>query len=73
MANRTVRIVPATIERNTQLPIGSHERRKVAAYARVSTDTDEQLTSYEAQVDYYARYEPIITGKCNNLSYNCNN
>jgi len=28
----------------------------VAAYARVSTDSDEQLTSYEAQVDYYTKY-----------------
>ena len=29
---------------------------KVAAYARVSTDTEEQISSYEAQVDYYTRY-----------------
>ena len=29
-------------------------RRRVAAYARVSTDSEEQLTSYEAQVDYYS-------------------
>jgi DNA invertase Pin-like site-specific DNA recombinase len=34
-------------------------KRRVAAYARVSTDSKEQLTSYEAQVDYYTRY---ITG-----------
>jgi len=27
----------------------------VAAYARVSTDTDEQFTSFEAQVDYYTQ------------------
>lgn len=26
------------------------KRRRVAAYARVSTDSDEQFTSYEAQV-----------------------
>lgn len=30
-------------------------RKRVAAYARVSTDHEEQQTSYEAQVDYYAR------------------
>lgn len=29
---------------------------RVAAYARVSTNSEEQLTSYEAQVDYYTRY-----------------
>ena len=31
-------------------------RRRVAAYARVSTDTEEQLTSYEKQVAYYTEY-----------------
>lgn len=29
--------------------------RRVAAYARVSTATEEQATSYEAQVDYYTQ------------------
>lgn len=33
----------------------SHKRR-VAAYARLSTDQDEQFTSYEAQIDYYTKY-----------------
>jgi DNA invertase Pin-like site-specific DNA recombinase len=28
----------------------------VAGYARVSTDSDEQFTSYEAQIDYYTQY-----------------
>lgn len=31
-------------------------RRRVAAYARVSTDSEEQLTSYETQVKYYTEY-----------------
>ena len=30
-------------------------KRRVAAYARVSTDKDEQITSYKAQVDYYKK------------------
>ena len=29
---------------------------RVAAYARVSSDSDDQINSYIAQVDYYARY-----------------
>lgn len=29
---------------------------KVAAYARVSTEQDEQQSSYEAQVNYYNQY-----------------
>lgn len=31
-------------------------KRRVVGYARVSTDHDEQFTSYEAQVDYYTRF-----------------
>ena len=39
------------------MPYGSEYRKKrVAAYARVSTDSEEQLSSYEAQVDFYTRH-----------------
>ena len=31
----------------------SAKRLKVAAYCRVSTDQEEQESSYEAQIDYY--------------------
>lgn len=37
-------------------PSVQQRKRRVAAYARVSTDSDEQLSSYEAQVDFYTRY-----------------
>lgn len=52
-----VTVIPA----KKDLPVNvlsNEERRKlrVAAYARVSTNLEEQLTSYEAQVDYYTRY-----------------
>ena len=30
--------------------------KRVAAYACVSTDNEEQLTNYEAQVSYYTDY-----------------
>lgn len=32
------------------------KKKKVAVYARVSTDSDEQLTSYEQQVAYYTDF-----------------
>ncbi len=38
------------------LPNAPQKKKRVAAYARVSTDSDEQLTSYEAQVDFYTRH-----------------
>ncbi|WP_235814640.1 recombinase family protein [Propionispora sp. 2/2-37] len=31
-------------------------KKRVAAYCRVSTDQEEQLSSYEAQVNYYTNY-----------------
>ena len=36
----------------TEIP----EKLRVAAYARVSTEQDEQQSSYEAQVDFYTHY-----------------
>ena len=46
---------PATKNLFTAIPTASLSRRRVAAYARVSTDSDEQFTSYEAQIDYYTK------------------
>lgn len=34
----------------------AERKDETAGYARVSTDSEEQLTSYEAQVDYYTNY-----------------
>ena len=48
--------IPATIGKYTSKPINSRAKLKVACYARVSTDHEEQQTSYEAQVDYYTNY-----------------
>lgn len=48
--------IPATISRYTAVPINSTKKRRVAGYARVSTDHEDQVTSYEAQVDYYTNY-----------------
>ena len=53
---KTVTVIPATINPLTKLPAFSVQKRRTAGYARVSTDKDEQFTSYEAQVDYYTKY-----------------
>ena len=53
---QNVRVIPATINRMTSAPVASVAKRKVAGYARVSTDLEEQQSSYEAQVDYYTNY-----------------
>ena len=51
-----VKVIPATRDRFTARPNTQCQRRRVAAYARVSTDSFEQLTSYAAQIDYYTKY-----------------
>ena len=56
MAQRIVHTIPATVNRFTASPIMQKSKRKVAGYARVSTDMEEQLTSYDAQVKYYTDY-----------------
>ena len=51
-----VTIIPAKLDRATFMPLDKPKKRRVAGYARVSTDSEEQLTSYEAQVSYYTEY-----------------
>lgn len=53
---KSVTTIPASINRFTASPINELRKRRTAGYARVSTDSDEQFTSYEAQVDYYTNY-----------------
>lgn len=48
--------LPATLNPLTHLPKVAAQKRRVAGYARVSTDSDEQFTSYEAQVDHYTKF-----------------
>ena len=56
MQPRKITEIPATISRFTAMPINSMKKRRVAGYARVSTDHEDQVTSYEAQVNYYTNY-----------------
>lgn len=48
--------IPARLHPATFVPLESTAKRKVAGYARVSTDSEEQQTSYAAQVSYYTDY-----------------
>ena len=51
---RAVRVIPAVRDYSTGQATDSFApKRRVAGYARVSTDSDDQYASYEAQVDYY--------------------
>ena len=49
---KKISMIPAKVQydRNVKL---SEKKMKVAAYCRVSTELEEQDSSYEAQVEYY--------------------
>ena len=47
-------VIPAKVETPQEQDKKRHLR--VAAYCRVSTDSDEQATSYEAQVEHYTAF-----------------
>ena len=53
---KNVTVIPATLNYYSAVPTSEAKRKKVAAYARVSTDKAEQITSYEMQVRYYTNY-----------------
>lgn len=52
---RTIVHIPAQ-PRATTVSATENTRLRTAAYCRVSTEQEEQLNSYEAQVDYYTHY-----------------
>ena len=51
-----VTTIPATKNKFTALSSASIAKSRTAGYARVSTGSDEQFTSYEAQIDYYTKF-----------------
>lgn len=53
---RTVQKIESRASLTSSAPDIEQPRKRVAAYARVSTDSEEQLSSYEAQVEFYTRY-----------------
>ena len=53
-----VMLIPARrqVGNNARKQEEEKPKLRVAAYCRVSTDSDEQATSYEAQVAHYTEY-----------------
>lgn len=53
MANKIITVIPATKSMFATPYQHTSQRKRVAAYARVSTDSEEQENSFDAQVRYY--------------------
>ena len=60
-----VMLIPARrqVGNNARKQEEEKPKLRVTAYCRVSTDSDEQATSYEAQVEHYTEYiQKILIG-----------
>lgn len=53
---RNVTVIPAKKTIGTQIATDKKQKTRVAAYCRVSTDSDEQETSYEMQIGHYTSF-----------------
>ena len=60
--NENVTLIPARVRPGNRISKAEEKPKlKVAAYCRVSTDSDEQAGSYEAQVKHYTDYISMNT------------
>jgi len=55
-ATKNITVIPARRRVGNTVNKEVKPKLKVAAYCRVSTDSDEQATSYEAQVEHYTDF-----------------
>ncbi|ABZ85371.1 DNA recombinase, putative [Heliomicrobium modesticaldum Ice1] len=55
-AAKTVSVIPAKPKQNRTAEANARQKLRVAAYCRVSTDNEEQASSYEVQIEHYTRY-----------------
>ena len=53
---KNVMVIPARRRLGNTVQAEERPKLRVAAYCRVSTDSDEQATSYEAQVEHYTTF-----------------
>ena len=51
--NRKITTIQANKQLSHQSKLPSINKKKVAGYARVSTDNEDQTSSYETQMKYY--------------------
>ena len=57
MEERSVTILPPRLNRKSEEAKAEEKSKlRVAAYCRVSTDSDEQATSYETQIEHYTLF-----------------
>jgi DNA invertase Pin-like site-specific DNA recombinase len=56
MQSKNVTVIPARMRVGNNIRTEEKPKLRVAAYCRVSTDSEEQATSYEVQIEHYTNY-----------------
>lgn len=54
--SKSITVIPARRRVGNTVKMEDKPKLRVAAYCRVSTDSDEQATSYEAQIEHYTNF-----------------
>lgn len=54
--NKNITVIPARKRAGNTVTSEEKPKLRVAAYCRVSTDSDEQASSYEVQVEHYTQF-----------------
>lgn len=54
--NKNITVIPARKRVGNTVTAEEKPKLRVAAYCRVSTDSDEQASSYEVQVEHYTQF-----------------
>lgn len=54
--NKNITVIPARKRMGNTVTAEEKPKLRVAAYCRVSTDSDEQASSYEVQVEHYTQF-----------------
>ena len=54
--NKSITVIPARRRVGNTVNKEVKPKLRVAAYCRVSTDSDEQATSYDTQVEHYSNF-----------------
>ncbi len=67
-ATKNITVIPARRRVGNTVNKEVKPKLKVAAYCRVSTDSDEQATSYEAQVEHYGFCKETPNGSLQEFS-----
>ncbi|ROR28087.1 DNA invertase Pin-like site-specific DNA recombinase [Mobilisporobacter senegalensis] len=56
MNKKSVTVIPARVRIGNNVKTEEKPKLRVAAYCRVSTDSDEQASSYEVQIEHYTNF-----------------